>query len=128
MAYTFDSRGQGAAQCIEDAAVLSTLFAHLSHRSQIFDILTIFERLRKPRALRLQQRSHEMRAIYGMQDGPAQAERDRQLTQFEPFEGYPVPWMDPVFRDWMYTYDAAGEAEKAWEKYLVGKWPGTMEY
>lgn len=108
--------GQGAAQCIEDAATLSTLFAHLSHKSQIPELLTVYESLRKPRALELQRRSLSMRTVYGMYDGDEQMMRDRQLTLCEPFEGYVVPWMDPEFQKWMYTYDAAAEAEKAWQK------------
>lgn len=58
-----------------------------------------------------------MRAIYGMYDGDEQAFRDRQLIQCEPYKGYLVAWMDPVFQKMMYTYDAAAEAEKAWEEY-----------
>ena len=115
VAYLFDLRGQGAAQCIEDAAAISALFARLTHKHQIPDLLAIFEGLRKPRALELQRRSHSMRAIYGMYDGDEQVMRDRQLTQCEPSEAYSVPWMDPAFQKWMYTYDAAGEAERAWD-------------
>ena len=61
-----------------------------------------------------------MCAIYGMYDGDEQVVRDRQLTQSEPFEGYPVAWMDPTFRRWMYTCYVAAEAERAWDKYASG--------
>ena len=61
-----------------------------------------------------------MRAIYGMHDGDEQVMRDRQLTRSEPFEASPVAWMDPTFRGWMYTYDVAAEAERAWDKYIEG--------
>ena len=118
VAYNFALRGQGAAQCIEDAAALSALFARLKYKSQIPDLLTVYEGLRKPRALELQRRSLHMRVIYGMYDGDEQVKRDRHLTQSEPFEGYPVAWMDPTFQKWMYTYDAAAEAERAWDQYV----------
>ena len=61
-----------------------------------------------------------MRAIYGMYDGDDQVMRDRHLTQSEQLEGCPVAWMDPTFQKWMYTYDAAAEAERAWEKHARG--------
>ena len=68
---------KGAAQCIEDGAALSTLFARLTHKSQIPDLLTIYEGLRKPRALELQRCSHSVRAIDFMYDGDEQVVRDR---------------------------------------------------
>lgn len=116
-AYNAALSGQGAAQCIEDAAAFSTIFAHLTSKSQIPDLLAVYEGLRKPRALELQRRSLSMRTIYGMYDGDEQIIRDRQLIQCEPYEGYLVAWLDPVFQKTMYAYDAAAEAEKAWEEY-----------
>jgi len=105
--------------------VLSALFAKLSHKSQIADILTIYEQLRSPRALELKRRSQDMRSVFALHDGLQQQERDRQLTQQKAFKGYPLPWMDPVFQDWLYSYDVASEVKKAWETFLRGEWPGT---
>lgn len=52
-----------------------------------------------------------------MPDGEEQRERDRKLTEFEPFEGYPNRWADPVFQKFLFGYDAEEEVEKAWKKY-----------
>lgn len=41
-----------------------------------------------------------------MRDGPIQEERDRQLLEEEPFEGYPNRLADPVFQNFLYGYDA----------------------
>ena len=60
-----------------------------------------------------------------MHDGDRQRERDRQLTQHEPFEGYPNRWADPVFQEWLFGYDAEWEVELAWERYQSGIVPGT---
>ncbi|KAG9239005.1 hypothetical protein BJ875DRAFT_415228 [Amylocarpus encephaloides] len=117
--------GQGAAQCMEDAVVLSRLLEQARHREQIPDVLTVFEDIRKPRVLPLKRRSEEMRDVYCMQDGPQQAERDRQLRDMEPYADYPIPWLDPEYLSWMYSYDAVREADDGWKKYCEGKWPGT---
>jgi salicylate hydroxylase len=120
--------GQGAAQCLEDAVVISRLLGLATHREQIPDVLIIYEAVRKPRTLTLKRRSEEMRDVYCIQNGPVQEERDRQLRDLEPYPGYVIPWMDPDFQSWMYTYDANEAASEAWKIYLQGKWPGTRGY
>ncbi|KAL2041259.1 hypothetical protein N7G274_006204 [Stereocaulon virgatum] len=116
---------QGAALAVEDGAVLGALFERIEHRSQIGDVLTIFERLRKDRTTRIVKGSTALRDIFHMEDGPRQQERDRQLTEHEPFEGYPNRWADPVFQPWLFGYIAFEEAEKAWKLYEGGLFPGT---
>lgn len=116
---------QGAAQAIEDAAFLSGLLSHLELKSQISDILSIYERHRKPRAMQVKRRTLATREINGMVDGPLQQERDRQLSEHKPFDGYPNPLADPTFSDWLFGYDANEEAEKAWKTYKKGEWPLT---
>ncbi|KAI4157283.1 MAG: hypothetical protein LQ342_008427 [Letrouitia transgressa] len=116
---------QGAAVGLEDAAALSALFMHLEDKVQIPDLLTIYERLRKPRAYEMKRRSRAMRDVNNIVDGPVQRERDRQLLQHKPFDGYPNPWADPVGQKWMFGYDAFREAEEAWEVYKRGEWPLT---
>lgn len=60
-----------------------------------------------------------------MTDGERQQERDRQLIEQEPFEGYPNRWADPVFQEWLFGYDAFVEVDKAWKRYKQGTFPGT---
>lgn len=116
---------QGAAQAIEDAAVLAGLLSYLESKCQIPDILSIFERHRKDRTMKVKHRSSATRTINGMVDGPLQQERDRQLTEHEPFDGYPNPLADPVLSHWLFDYDAFEEVEKAWNIYKKGEWPLT---
>ncbi|KAL6715240.1 hypothetical protein ACLMJK_007504 [Lecanora helva] len=116
---------QGAGMGLEDAATLSVMFRHIEHKSQIPDVLSIYERLRKPRTYELKRRSKIMRETNSMLDGPMQEERDRQMLQHAPFDGYPNPWADPVFQKWMWGHDAFAEAEKAWTIYKKGEWPST---
>ncbi|KAL6714819.1 hypothetical protein ACLMJK_007079 [Lecanora helva] len=116
---------QGAAQAVEDGAVLGALMSRIEDRSQISDIITIYERLRKDRTTRVVKGSTALRDIFHMVDGERQQERDRQLTEQEPFEGYPNPWADPVFQEWLFGYDAFAEVDKAWKRYKQGTFPGT---
>ena len=60
-----------------------------------------------------------------MKDGERQEERDRQLTQQEPFEGYPNRWADPVFQEYLFGYDAFAEVDTAWKRYKSGTFPNT---
>ncbi|KAF2237158.1 FAD/NAD(P)-binding domain-containing protein [Viridothelium virens] len=119
--------GQGAAQGIEDVMVLTQLFARLTHKEQIPDFLTIFGDLRVPRAMRVKDKVDELRMLMTMPNGDMQRERDRQLREYaeKPFSGYPLPWMDPDFNNWIYSYDIPKEIAQAWEKYTKGLWPKT---
>lgn len=116
---------QGAAQALEDGAVLGALFEKIEHKSQLPDLLVIFEAIRKARTTRVVTGSTDLRDIFHMHDGPRQQERDRQLLEQEPFEGYPNRWADPVFQQFLFGYDSYEEAGRAWRTYMEGNFPGT---
>ena len=111
---------QGAAQAVEDGAVLGTLFSRLTSRSQVSTVLSLFEQLRKSRTTRVVEGSTDLRNIFHMHDGEEQRERDRQLLEERPFEGFPNRWADPVFQKWLFGYDVEKEVEMAWEKVGAG--------
>lgn len=118
---------QGAAQAVEDGAVLGHLFEKIQHKWQIPDLLRIYETIRKPRTTTVVSRSQYLgREIFHLHDGPRQQERDRQLLEEDPFEGYPNRWADPVFQPFLFGYDAQKEADAAWTRYEKGIFPGTM--
>ena len=119
------ARGQGAAMAFEDAAVLGTFFSKLQHKSQLDDILSMYESIRKPRTMALRDRSHAVREVLGFEDGPLQRERDRQLQEHAPFDGFPNFLADPKFQKSLFGYNAMSEAERTWEVYLRGEWPST---
>jgi salicylate hydroxylase len=84
---------QGAAQAIEDAAVLARCLAdglddpvHALHR---------YEALRIPRTSRLQQVSHARSEINHLPDGPEQLTRDGSLAAADPL----------IANGWIYGYD-----------------------
>ncbi|OCL05544.1 FAD/NAD(P)-binding domain-containing protein [Glonium stellatum] len=117
---------QGATQSIEDAALLGELFAKIKHRHQVSDVLTIFRDIRQMRVAAISKRSTQIGLIWEFEDGPYQRERDRQLKEHQPFEGYPNPYTDSALLKWLYKYNIREEAELAWERYMKGEWVGTI--
>lgn len=111
---------QGASQCFEDAAVLGTLFGLIQRTAQLNDILTIYERLRKPRAMEVRCRSAKEFRVLCLPNGPEQQDRDHQLRQLTASKRYPVSLMDRTFRKWLWGYNANDDALQAWESYLRG--------
>ena len=108
-------RAQGAALALESAHTLSTLLQNISEPTQLPALLDLYTQLRIPRARRTRQRSKDMHDICQLVDGPAQRERDRVFREEEPGEGFPNPWADPGFQEWMWAYDAEAVAQRAWE-------------
>ncbi|CAM6086633.1 unnamed protein product [Calypogeia fissa] len=116
---------QGAAMAVEDGAVLGLLFEKLQTKEQLSDILMIFERIRKARTTRVVRESSEVRQHLHLHDGARQRERDRQLLEEPPFEGFPNRFADPELQPWLYAYDPQAVVDHAWELYLRGQFPGT---
>jgi salicylate hydroxylase len=106
---------------VEDAAVLAALVTEAQNKEEIKDALEIYERLRKSRTSRIVHESTKYSAVMHLPDGEEQRERDRQMTDREPFEGYPNKWADPVFQEYLFGYDADSVAAEAWEHYKAGR-------
>ncbi len=85
---------QGAAQSIEDAAVLARCLAEDIHAPA--RALKRYESLRIARTTRLQQISHARAHINHLPDGPEQQARDASLADADPL----------VANGWIYSYDA----------------------
>ncbi|KAJ5539463.1 FAD binding domain-containing protein [Penicillium frequentans] len=118
--------GQGAAMAFEDAATIGVLLSSIKDKKQIPDLLTIYETIRRPRVTEMHRRVKQVRDIYSMADGPKQQERDRQLREQAPFDGYPNFLADPVLQEWMFSYDAFKVAQKALDRFRKGEFPGTQ--
>lgn len=85
---------QGAAQSIEDAAVLAQCLA--AYPADPVAALKSYEQLRIERTTKIQQLSHARKDINHLPDGPAQRERDAALAEGDPL----------VRNGWLYGYDA----------------------
>lgn len=86
--------GQGAAQSIEDAAVLARCLA--ASPDDPGQALKRYESARIERTTRLQQVSHARRDINHLPDGPEQQARDTELAGSDPL----------VSNGWIYGHDA----------------------
>jgi salicylate hydroxylase len=90
---------QGAAQAIEDGATLAACLANIGTRD-IPEALNRYERLRLPRATRVQGLSERNKQRFHLPDGPAQLERDAEMARGT------TDWsLNAV--DWLYGHDAA---------------------
>lgn len=85
--------GQGAAQAVEDAAVLARCLA--GDRDDPSRALRRYEELRIPRTTRLQEVSHGRAHINHLPDGPEQRARDASFAEADPL----------VANGWIYGYD-----------------------
>jgi salicylate hydroxylase len=85
--------GQGAAQAIEDAAVLARCLA--DGRDDPAAALKRYEGLRIPRTTRLQGASHGRARVNHLPDGPEQRDRDAAFARQDPL----------VANGWIYSYD-----------------------
>ncbi|MFV0526365.1 MAG: FAD-dependent monooxygenase [Acidimicrobiales bacterium] len=84
---------QGAAQAMEDAACLSVLLhpdrgfgprfsaTRDADRARLAERLATYERARKPRTTRIQQRAYRNRTTFHLPDGPDQQRRDTALAE-----------------------------------------------
>ncbi|WP_371573622.1 FAD-dependent monooxygenase [Streptomyces sp. NBC_01314] len=84
---------QGAAQAIEDGAVLALCLA--AHPDNPIAALGRYEDLRRPRTARLQEMSHGRSRINHLPDGPEQQARDLEYSQADPLRA----------NGWIYEYD-----------------------
>ncbi|MCS5478211.1 FAD-dependent monooxygenase [Corynebacterium sp. YIM 101645] len=90
---------QGAAQAIEDAAVLADSVTRFS--DDLETALINYQDRRIERATRLQEASHARKDINHLPDGPEQQARDAALNEGDPL----------VKSGWIYSYDPAQDIE-----------------
>ena len=95
--------GQGAAQAIEDAA---TLTACLDKLSDVSTALKLYEKLRLPRASRLQAMSETNKTRFHLADGPEQQQRDAHMARGA------TDWSLAAIA-WLYQHDASAAEESA---------------
>lgn len=94
---------QGAAQAIEDAAVLARCLDSCGH--ELASALHRYESVRKPRATRCQEGSRRNGAMYHLADGKQQRLRDETLGSVTTA---PLPQ-----NAWLYAHDAEAEFLKS---------------
>jgi salicylate hydroxylase len=94
---------QGAVQAIEDAAVLAKCLAQADPQ-ELGPALRRYEEIRKPRATRCQEGSRRNGALYHLDDGEEQQNRDATLSSVTTA---PLPQ-----NAWLYGHDVEAEFEE----------------
>jgi salicylate hydroxylase len=112
---TLPHMAQGAAQAIEDAAVLGVVLSHLPSGAQPADInkaLKQYEKVRKERAETLVELAAANGRALHLGEGAAKEERDRQFAALKDKKG-PVPdkWADADIQKKVYGFDCMQVAE-----------------
>ncbi|GLI76939.1 hypothetical protein PoHVEF18_005221 [Penicillium ochrochloron] len=116
---------QGAAMAVEDGLALSRSLTKLTHITHLPHALQIFEKVRIPRATKMQEASLLNGKLWHFPDGPLQQARDKAMrpeTVGETFAHSPNQWSDPATQMWAYGYDAEGEVERVW----MEDWKGSV--
>jgi salicylate hydroxylase len=90
---------QGAAQAIEDGAALAACLAGHG-AARVAEALALYERVRLPRASRLQSMSAENKGRFHLPDGPEQQARDAAMAAGA------TDWSLSTIA-WVYAHDAA---------------------
>ncbi|KAE8150824.1 FAD binding domain protein [Aspergillus avenaceus] len=107
---------QGANSSLEDGAVLGGLLGYMKTKSQLPEILRLYESMRKSRGEAIVKETFKQRNDFHMCDGPEQERRDHIfLSQLgkEIKGAFPSRWTCPEVQPWLYGYDALKEVEKA---------------
>ncbi|EYE97466.1 putative monooxygenase [Aspergillus ruber CBS 135680] len=107
---------QGANSSLEDGAVLGHLLGHMKNKSQLPEILRLYESVRKSRGEAIVRETFKQRHDFHMPDGEEQQKRDQIfLSQLgkEINGAFPSRWTCPEVQPWLYGYDAIQEAEDA---------------
>ncbi|RAH69360.1 putative monooxygenase [Aspergillus aculeatinus CBS 121060] len=115
---------QGANSSLEDGAVLGGLLGHMKQKSDLPQILRLYEKLRKSRGEAIVRETFKQRNDFHMPNGPEQEKRDQIfLSQLgkELKGAFPSRWTCPEVQPWLYGYDAIKEVEN-----VVAENPGLF--
>lgn len=104
---------QGAAQAIEDAAVLTVA---LSLAEDVPTALGVYEAVRKSRGEAIQNSAATTRQALHLPDGPEQEKRDKAIAGTGP---NPDLWADHDWQDFMWGVDVMKDTLEDWGKWVA---------
>lgn len=97
---------QGAAQAVEDAAVLGLVLSKIKSKDEIPVALKAYELARKERAEKVQNTAGHTRTVLHMVDGDEQIKRDLAFANVALGGENPDPWGDPAAQRFLWSFDA----------------------
>ncbi|KAJ6551635.1 salicylate hydroxylase [Mycena capillaripes] len=116
---TLPVRCRGAAQAIEDGAVLGVVLSKLTHKSDIHTGLLVYERLRKSRTEHLVEEAAASGRALHLTDPEAQAARDEAFRRVKHGGPNPDRAVDREVQDRVYGHDCVRNAEEWFEEYFA---------
>ncbi|KAL4960644.1 putative monooxygenase [Aspergillus stella-maris] len=118
---TLPHLAQGAAQAIEDGAVLAVVLSRLPNiePESITKALRAYEKVRKDRAYALVELAAASGRALHLGDGAAKEQRDKQFAALKGGKG-PVPdkWADADVQREIYGFDCVKVAEESFDEYF----------
>jgi salicylate hydroxylase len=102
---------QGAAQAVEDAAVLGVALSKIDSKDDIPAALKAYELARKDRAEKVQNTAGHTRTVLHMVDGDEQMKRDQAFANVAVGGENPDPWGDPAAQKFLWSFDAEEDFE-----------------
>jgi salicylate hydroxylase len=94
---------QGAAQAVEDGAVLSVCLAMIDSKEKINTALKVYELVRKERAETVQASAVQTRRVLHLHDGQEQEDRDEMIRNAAKGGPNPDLWSDKSFQQWCWV-------------------------
>ena len=110
---------QGAAQAMEDAAVLAECLDRAGHTDDLGRLTEAYETIRKGRAEKIQKGARVNGVVWHFADGEEQERRDRAMQgKLKAGEVNPNLWADKNFQPWLFNHDAIHEANMRLDEML----------
>jgi salicylate hydroxylase len=97
---------QGAAQAVEDAAVLGNVLSRISSKDEVHIALKAYELARKDHAEKVQSTAGYTRTILHYPDGDEQVKRDLAFANVAWGGANPDMWGDPAAQRFLWSFDA----------------------
>ncbi|RYP63449.1 hypothetical protein DL769_006947 [Monosporascus sp. CRB-8-3] len=109
---------QGAANAMEDAAVLAAAF---TCTSDVQLALGVYERVRKDRAEKIAASAAATREVLHLHDGPGQIKRDEAIRNASRKSGdHPDKWGNQKWQDYMWGIDVVKDTIEKWDQPVSG--------
>ncbi|KAJ7262025.1 2-polyprenyl-6-methoxyphenol hydroxylase [Mycena rebaudengoi] len=111
--------GQGAAQAIEDGAVLAAVMSKLTDKSDVNAGLLVYERLRKVRTEYLVEQAAASGKALLLTDADAKAARDAAFLRAKSGGPNPDKWLDKQIQDYIYGFDCIADVDEHYTEYFA---------
>ncbi|KAI5477125.1 putative Monooxygenase [Pseudohyphozyma bogoriensis] len=113
---TLPHLAQGAAQAVEDAAVIGYIFGKLTNLEDIHKSLLVYQHARKARAeLAVATAAANGRELHHA-DGDAQKDRDERFKASANGGSNPDKAVDKGTQKWLYEHDCVKDVEERWDE------------